>query len=74
MAPVGLAGFTLATIVGTRHAEPALLGAAVACIPVVLAIMAPLAQRQRPSLQLVTALGFALWFTGVQRMGAGTAG
>lgn len=32
---VGLVGFTLATIVGTRRAEPALLGAAVACIPVV---------------------------------------
>ncbi|MDL9947657.1 DMT family transporter [Gordonia sp. ABSL11-1] len=46
---VGLVGFTLATIVGTRHAEPGLLGAAVACIPVVLAIMGPLAQRRRPS-------------------------
>lgn len=51
---VGLVGFTLATIVGTRHAEPGLLGAAVACIPVVLAITGPLAQRRRPSLRVTS--------------------
>jgi drug/metabolite transporter (DMT)-like permease len=49
----GLVGFNLATIVGTRHAEPGLLGAAVACIPIVLAIAGPLTQRRRPSPQVV---------------------
>jgi drug/metabolite transporter (DMT)-like permease len=45
----GLVGFNLATIVGTRHAEPGLLGAAVACIPIALAIAGPLTQCRRPS-------------------------
>lgn len=49
----GLVGFNLATILGTRHAEPGLLGAAVACIPIVLAIAGPLAQRRRPSPKVV---------------------
>lgn len=44
----GLVGFNLATILGARHAEPALLGAAVACIPIVLALAGPLARRRRP--------------------------
>jgi drug/metabolite transporter (DMT)-like permease len=50
----GLVGFNLAAIVGTRHAEPGLLGAAVACIPIALAIAGPLTQRRRPSPQVVT--------------------
>jgi drug/metabolite transporter (DMT)-like permease len=50
----GLVGFNLATVVGTRHAEPGLLGAAVACIPIALAIAGPLTQRRRPSPQVVT--------------------
>ncbi len=49
----GLVGFNLATIVGTRHAEPGLLGAAVACIPIALAIAGPLTQRRRPSPHVV---------------------
>ena len=50
----GLVGFNLATVVGTRHAEPGLLGAAVACIPIALAIAGPLTQRRRPSPHVVT--------------------
>jgi drug/metabolite transporter (DMT)-like permease len=50
----GLVGFNLATIVGTRHAEPGLLGASVACIPIALAIAGPLTQRRRPSPHVVT--------------------
>lgn len=50
----GLVGFNLATIVGTRHAEPGLLGAAVACIPIALAVAGPLTQRRRPSPHVVT--------------------
>lgn len=53
-AMTGLVGFNLAAIVGTRHAEPALLGAAVACIPIVLAIAGPLAQGSRPSPRVVS--------------------
>lgn len=52
-AVAGLVGFNLATIVGTRHAEPGLFGAAVACIPIALAIAGPLTQRRRPSPQVV---------------------
>ncbi|WP_056734044.1 DMT family transporter [Agromyces sp. Soil535] len=48
-AATGLVGFNLATIVGTRHAEPGLLGAAVSCIPIVLAIAGALVQRRRPA-------------------------
>lgn len=50
----GLVAFNLATIVGTRHAEPGLLGAAVACIPVALAVAGPLSQRRRPSPRVMT--------------------
>ncbi|MCG2797981.1 MAG: DMT family transporter [Cellulomonas sp.] len=49
----GLVGFNLATILGTRHAGPAALGAAVACIPVVLALAGPLSQRRRPARDVV---------------------
>ncbi|GLU89729.1 membrane protein [Agromyces sp. NBRC 114283] len=52
-AATGLVGFNLATIVGTAHAEPAFLGAAVGCIPLVLALAAPLAAGRRPSPRLV---------------------
>lgn len=53
-AMTGLVGFNLATIAGTRHAEPGLLGAAVACIPVALAVAGPLSQRRRPSPRVMT--------------------
>lgn len=53
-AGLGLIGFNLAMILGTAHAEPAVLGAAVCCIPIVLAIGGPLAQGRRPSPMLIT--------------------
>ncbi|CAL9380396.1 hypothetical protein SUDANB121_01054 [Nocardiopsis dassonvillei] len=49
----GLVGFNLALIVGTAHAEPAVLAAAVACIPIVLSVAGPLARGQRPSGRIV---------------------
>ena len=52
-AAFGLVGFNLATIVGTRHSEPAVLGAAVGCIPVVLALIGPLSRRERPARAVV---------------------
>ncbi|KAB2810638.1 DMT family transporter [Pimelobacter simplex] len=69
-AACGLVGFNLATIVGTRHAEPALLGAAVACIPIVLAVAGPLAVGERPAPRVV--LGAAVVTVGaVAVTGAG---
>ncbi|WP_157163143.1 hypothetical protein [Actinoalloteichus spitiensis] len=50
----GLVLFTLAVVLGTRHTEPGVFGAAVACVPVVLAVAGPLARGGRPSARLVT--------------------
>ena len=52
-AAVGLVGFNVAAVVGTRHAEPGLLGAAIACIPIVLAVAGALAQHRRPARSVV---------------------
>ncbi|MGW9349384.1 hypothetical protein [Nocardiopsis flavescens] len=49
----GLVGFNLALIVGTAHAEPAVLAAAVACIPMVLSVAGPLTRGERPSARIV---------------------
>lgn len=49
----GLVGFNLALIVGTAHAEPAVLAAAVACIPMVLSVAGPLTRGERPSARMV---------------------
>lgn len=52
-AGAGLVGFNLVMLLGVQHAEPAVLGSAVACIPLVLAVTAPLAAGRRPSARLV---------------------
>ncbi|GAA0988196.1 DMT family transporter [Nocardiopsis tropica] len=49
----GLVGFNIAVVIGTAHAEPAVLGAAVACIPIVLSVAGPLTRGKRPSRRLV---------------------
>lgn len=49
----GLVGFNVAVVVGTAHAEPAVLGAAVACIPIVLSVAGPIARGNRPSGRLI---------------------
>ncbi|NNC11811.1 DMT family transporter [Planctomonas sp. JC2975] len=51
----GLVAFNVALVVGTAHADPAVLGAAVACVPVVLAVLSPLLRRRAPSLRIVAA-------------------
>ena len=38
----GLVLFNVALVAGSRHAEPAVLGVAVACVPPVLAVIGPL--------------------------------
>ena len=65
IAVTGLVVFNLALVEGSRHAEPAVLGVAVACVPAVLAVIGPLLEGTRPRSRMVAA---------VRRLGAGRAG
>lgn len=49
VAVTGLVVFNIALVNGSRHAEPAVLGVAVACVPLILAVVGPLLERRRPS-------------------------
>jgi drug/metabolite transporter (DMT)-like permease len=49
----GLVGFNVALVRGSEHADPALLGAAVAGAPVVLAVVGPVLARRRPGAAVV---------------------
>ncbi|NNG38911.1 DMT family transporter [Flexivirga sp. ID2601S] len=51
----GLILFNVALIVGGEHAEPAVLGVAVACVPVVLAAVGPLLEGSSPTARAVLA-------------------
>src|SRR5207248_8867696 len=51
----GLVVFNLALVEGSRHAEPAVLGVAVACVPAVLALVGPLLEGTRPHTKAVAA-------------------
>lgn len=55
IAVTGLAGFNMALVQGSRHAEPAVLGVAVACVPSLLAVIGPLLARGRPEPAVVAA-------------------
>ena len=44
----GLVLFNVALVEGSRHAEPAVLGVAVACVPPLLAVVGPLLEGTRP--------------------------
>ena len=48
IAATGLVLFNVALVAGSRHAEPAVLGVAVACVPAVLAVIGPLLEGSRP--------------------------
>jgi drug/metabolite transporter (DMT)-like permease len=48
VAAAGLVLFNVALVRGSAHAEPAALGVAVACVPVVLALVGPLLEGGRP--------------------------
>ena len=48
VAATGLVLFNVALVAGSRHAEPAVLGVAVACVPSLLALIGPLAEGSRP--------------------------
>ena len=49
VAAAGLVLFNVALVRGSEHAEPAALGVAVACVPVVLALVGPLLEGGRPA-------------------------
>ncbi|HWG65182.1 MAG TPA: DMT family transporter [Streptosporangiaceae bacterium] len=51
----GLVVFNIALVEGSGHAEPAVLGVAVACVPALLALVGPLLDRARPSPVVVAA-------------------
>jgi len=55
VATTGLVLFNLAIVRGLEHAEPAVIGVAVACVPTVLALVGPLHGRGRPSARVVAA-------------------
>jgi drug/metabolite transporter (DMT)-like permease len=51
----GLVVFNLALVEGSRHAEPAVLGVAVACVPALLAVIGPFLEGTRPRARMVAA-------------------
>jgi drug/metabolite transporter (DMT)-like permease len=55
IAVTGLVVFNLALVEGARHAEPAVLGVAVACVPAVLALIGPVLEGTRPRAAAVAA-------------------
>jgi drug/metabolite transporter (DMT)-like permease len=55
IAVTGLVVFNLALVEGASHAEPAVLGVAIACVPAVLAIAGPLLEGGRPRAKATTA-------------------
>jgi len=55
IAASGLVLFNIAVVRGVAHAQPAMIAVAVACAPVVLGVLGPLLQGQRPQRQIVLA-------------------
>lgn len=51
----GLVLFNVALVHGSRHAEPAVLAVAVACVPLALATMGPLLESRRPRRRVLAA-------------------
>jgi drug/metabolite transporter (DMT)-like permease len=51
----GMFAFNLALVFGARHAEPAVLGVAVACVPVLLAVAGPLLEGRAVAARFVLA-------------------
>ena len=55
IAVTGLVVFNLAIVRGVAHAEPAVIAVAVACVPVLLGVIGPLAERRAPSRKILLA-------------------
>jgi drug/metabolite transporter (DMT)-like permease len=54
---LGLVVFNVALVVGSAHAEPAVLGVAVASVPIVMAALGPLLQGETPRRRILAAAG-----------------
>jgi drug/metabolite transporter (DMT)-like permease len=70
IAATGLVVFNIALVQGSRHAEPAVLGVAVACVPSLLAVVGPLLEGSRPR-AVVVAAGFVVTCGAVMVQGLG---
>ena len=55
IAATGLVLFNVGLVQGSHHAEPAVLGVAVACVPPLLAVGGPLLERTRPRPAIIAA-------------------
>ncbi|MEV4708384.1 DMT family transporter [Actinoplanes sp. NPDC049316] len=55
IAATGLVVFNVALVQGAQHAEPAVLGVAVACVPPLLAVVGPLLEGRGPSRTVLAA-------------------
>jgi drug/metabolite transporter (DMT)-like permease len=55
IAVTGLVVFNLALVQGSRYAEPAVLGVAVACVPALLTVIGPLLEGTQPRSAMVAA-------------------
>lgn len=55
VAGTGLVVFNVALVRGAGHAEPAVLGVAVACVPLVLAVLGPVLEGRRPGARVIAA-------------------
>jgi drug/metabolite transporter (DMT)-like permease len=72
LAATGLVLFNVCVIGAVHAGDPATVGVIVGCVPVILAIAAPLLERRRPSPALVGAAGVvAVGAAGVEQVGGG---
>src|SRR5215510_4957595 len=55
IAATGLVLFNVAIVRGVAHAEPAVIAVAIACVPILLAVIGPLLERQTPRRQVLLA-------------------
>ncbi len=55
VAVTGLVLFNVALVHGSRHAEPAVLGVGVACVPILLAMLGPIVESRPPTRRAVVA-------------------
>lgn len=60
LAATGLVGFNFAVLAALRTAEPAVLGVIVGCVPLLLAVIAPLTSGKRPSVRMLAAAGIVV--------------
>jgi drug/metabolite transporter (DMT)-like permease len=70
VAATGLVLFNVAIVRGVEHAEPAVIAVAVACVPVLLAILGPLLDGHRPT-RMVLLAAVIVTVGGVLTEGAG---